>query len=79
VEPDVLAAAVCRAGPAAIDTFVDHYFDSLDAAAKEDRLGDAWMERLGLGGGPSSTSARRVYAEAASLEHAWLARCGIEE
>jgi hypothetical protein len=54
---------------------VDEHFAKL--RAYEERLGDAWVARLGAD--PSPSSARRVYAEAEqSLGEAWLVRCGIE-
>jgi len=60
-----------------IRELVDEHFAKLDRAYEE-RLGDAWEARLGVG--PSPSSARRVYAESdGGISDAWLARCGIED
>jgi hypothetical protein len=71
-----LATAIFRRGADGLETMIDRHFE---AVATEARLGDAWEERLGLSAGPSSTSVRRAYAEAASLEDAWLARCRVRD
>jgi hypothetical protein len=77
VETRELAAAVYGDGSAAVETFVEHYFERA-ARQDEEHLGDAWAERLGLGVGPSQQRGR-AYAGADSLEAAWLQHCGLRD
>jgi hypothetical protein len=61
-----------------VDHLVEGAFDDHDRSFEE-RLGDAWAERLGVDPSPEGVRGR-VYAESdGDLGTAWLARCEIEE